>query len=123
MARQDLLDQGRAGPRHAHDEHRIRGGAALPGVPGEEPGIELRDRLVDHPAGLLRRVGQSLTAQGIGGRIMREGRRALAAVVERFAEREAEVEAVLRAGLRSPQPSQHRGLILGAEPGGLEIGD
>src|SRR6476646_7297835 len=99
MGRQDLLDQRRAGARHAKDEDWI-GCRRSAGRACQRLGGTFGDTAVDRPRNLRWPVGLALEAQRVGSRIMQKGLVALAEVVKRLAEREVEMEAILFAKSR-----------------------
>ena len=122
VAREDLLDQGRAGAGHADDEDRIRRGDAVSGPRAEEFGrVDLRGPL-QAGAGGVGRVRYPRQPQRVAAGIVREGPGVLAAVLERLAEREIQVQPVLVFEVRALQLRPHRGDVGIVETEGLEVG-
>src|SRR5262249_47709140 len=89
MAREDLLDQGGAGPRQAHDEHRQLAAAPEAGPIGKELGIEDFDtpeHQIGDPFRFVAIAPQCVTLSGMG-----EGALELARSVVRFSQGEVKL--------------------------------
>ena len=109
VARQDLLDQRRAGARQADDEDRIgrlrsRGRARAAKNSRREHGVERRTWSVVSSASYGTASWRSAVALGV----VVEGLRVLRRVLERLAEREVEVEAVLGREVVARKLGAHR---------------
>ncbi len=122
MAGQDLLDQGRAGARQADDEDGIGGVGAMIGAGGEKGrgkqclvALAPRGRLL----GVIRDFGKS---QGRALRIVIEGRRIIAGILQRLAQGEVHMQLVLATEVGARQLRVHDLYLGGFEMHGLEIG-
>ena len=95
MAREDLLDQCRAGARQSDDEDRVLGLAAPAAACFDELCREDRARAT-HILGRRRRVvGSDRAADSIALGVMIEGSCELLRVLQCLAEREVQVQAVV----------------------------
>ena len=128
MARENLFEQGRTGTRQTDDEDRIGRWVAAARAFGEELARVDLLRFCDPRAGVAGAVGHGLQAQGVAGSVMRKRIGVVRAIFERFAEREIEMEAMLRGKLIggkivARELRAHRRDLVVAEAEGLEIGE
>src|SRR5579862_27226 len=121
MAGQDLLDQRRARARHADDEDRIAGLASRAAPRREELRRERRARAAQVIAQRLRLIFHGFAAQRVGEAVLFEGFFVETFVLQRLAEREMEVEAVLVLDVASRDLLAHRGRVVRREAEGLEV--
>src|SRR5262249_49572755 len=121
MARQDLLDERRAGARQADDENRIRRWAANARASCEEIASEHFLRAAHVLAQFGSFVANSAAAAIVALRVVLERRGIVARVLERLAHREVEVIAVLVDEIGARELSPHGGEIGIGEAEGLEI--
>ena len=113
VARQDLLEQRRAGPRQADDEDWVGGLGAGTGALGEELARAHLHALLDVGGRGLRIVGMELQAQRVAACIVRERLLVQRPVLERLAERELEVQPRVAVEVRAlEQRAQRRELRL-----------
>jgi hypothetical protein len=122
MAGQDLLDQGRAGAGQAHDEDRVGARVAHARPLGEECRRIERLRPGDVGRHLAGVVVEPLATQRIALAVVLEGLLETSGVLEGLAEREVQVEAVLRAQVVARQRGAHRLDVRVAEADRLEVG-
>ena len=123
VAGEDLLDQRRSRSRQTDDEDRV-GGAIAPAAPrGEEVGRQDAGGggdMIAVAVGIPAHLG---AAAGVGAGVMIEGGGMVGRVLQRLAEREMQVEAVV---VGQPLPRQrraHRRDVVGSEAEGLEVGE
>src|SRR6185369_3686891 len=108
VARQDLLEQRRARARQANDENRIGGTRTLPRARREE--LRREQRLhAPHLLGIpIRVVTDTLASQAVAFFVVLERLRELPGILERLAEREMKVKAILGRELAARQLRLHR---------------
>ena len=123
VAGEDLLDQGRPGAGHTENEDRVGSRAALTLARGEQGGREHGDAPADMAGNLAGIIIDQRAAPAIAFRIMMEGGSGLPQILQRLAEREMEMEAILPADRRVRQRGLHRGGICRIELHRLQIGE
>src|SRR6185312_14504468 len=116
-------DKRRAGARQADDKDRIGGRGALAGGAREELGREHGAAAREVAADTLRVVDHARAPQGVAVTVMAERRLVLAAVLERLAQGEVKVKAVLGAQIAARQLRAHRADVGRREAKGLEVGE
>ena len=120
MAREDLLDQGGARARQAHDEDRGRARRAVTLPLLEELARVDAARAQQAARGLLGPIRHELEPDPVALGVVPERALVLGLVLERLAERELEVAALLAVDLAA-QRGAHRRDLVGGEAEGLEV--
>ena len=122
MARQDLFDQRRSGAWQADDEDRIRRSAAGTGALTEKlPAVGALAAL--HPRRIIvGTIRNHLAAQRVAAQVMLERLRVFVGILQRLADREFEMQAILRAEVAALQLLAHRLQLIGVEAEGLQVG-
>ena len=122
MRGEDLLQQGRAGTRQADDEDRVGPVAAETLPRRQEIWREQRFLQPDIAVDRLGAIADLALLQRIAALVTAEGLAVVAAILQRLAEREAEMIAVDRRGLGPRLLRLHAGDLVLGETIGLEIG-
>src|SRR6185436_4595028 len=117
VARQDLLDQGRARARQADDEDRVRAfrAEALPLL--EERARVDAVRALEAAGGLLGAVRNELEPEPVALGVVAEGVLVLGLVLQRLAERELEVAALLAVRPAGERRAHGRDVVRGEAEG------
>ena len=120
---EDLFQQRRTGARQAHDEDRVRRGAAVAGILLEQIRGARFDLRLQFRRHLVRAVAQLLALQPVAFVIEAEGIGIFPPVLMGLAEREIEVDAVHQTQIVTGKLGMHRRDLAVLEPERLEIGE
>src|ERR1700734_3049715 len=112
MARENLLEERRAGARQSDDEDRLGGKCAVAAAIGKELTGKERLAAADVLGKLARKIADALLAQSIALRVLLERLGVGVRVLEGLAEREMQVIAILLGKVRARLLSAHRGEII-----------
>ena len=113
MARENLLEERRAGARQSDNEDGVGGGCAVAAAIVEELPGEERLAAADALGELVGKIADALFAQSIALRVLLERLGVSVRVLESLAEREMQVIAILLGKVRARLLSAHRGEIIG----------